>query len=65
MFEKKGERGNQNKERSREMGIPNEEWIEPSRSAKRTECKRDKNTKRKRHGSVKAHSIQQNKKGKI
>ena len=38
-----------NTEHSRETGISNEEWIPPSRyiSAKRTEYKRGKNTKRK------------------
>ena len=32
------------------------------RSAKRTECKRSKNTKRKRQGGAKTNPIQQNKK---
>ena len=41
------------------MEVPDEEWIQPSkyRSAKRTECKRGKSTKRKRPGNVKTNSI--------
>ena len=55
MLEGEVERGNQNKKHSRETGIPNEKWIQPSwyRSANRKECKRGKNTKRKRRGSAK------------
>ena len=60
MLEREGERGDQNKQHSRETGIPNEEWIRLSRyrSAKGTECKRGKNTKRKRQGNAKTNSIQ-------
>ena len=38
---REGEEDNQNKERTRETGIPNEEWIHSSRyrSTKRMECK--------------------------
>ena len=58
MLEREGEIGNQNKEHSRETGIYNEEWTQPSRyrSTDRTECKRGKNTKRKRQGNVKTNT---------
>ena len=67
MLEREKERGNQNKQHSRETGIPNEEWIQSSRyrSTKRTGCKRGKNNKRKRPGSAKKNPIQQNEKGKV
>ena len=49
MLEREGERGNPDKEHSRETGIPNEEWMQPSRyrSAKRNVIKTLKEKTRK------------------